>query len=93
MMTDPIAKRPDHATRSTGRFDVKVYSPEAMCVRDYSFDADTDHVTTIAEVEQYVRARLRTGIFEAVVAVITEETTAGFNQVQLNLEPGTAKRA
>lgn len=82
-----------HDTNSTGRFDVKVYSEQGMCLRDYSLDAGADHVATIADVERQVRARVRTGIFETLVAVITEETIGGFNQVQLNLEAGAANSA
>ncbi|MEX2326959.1 MAG: hypothetical protein WD558_04455 [Pseudomonadales bacterium] len=75
------------AAQATGTYTAIVYSTEAEMLRAYSMEATTDHISSIEEAELYVRDKLKSCTFQSLVAVITEDTVRGFNQIQINLWP------
>lgn len=70
---------------ATGVYRATVYGNDATELRDYAMDAQHDAVACLDDAVACLRARLATSGREPVIAIVTEETLDGFNQVQVAL--------
>jgi len=70
---------------ATGVYRATVYGNDASELRDYVMDTHRDSVASLDEAVARLRTRLAQSGREPVIAIGTEETLDGFNQIQVAL--------
>lgn len=74
------------ATEDTGTFTISIYGGESgQLIREFAMEEEADNVTSVEDAERAACSKLASSSFGDVVVVITEETVAAFNQVQLRV--------
>lgn len=81
-----IAARTGTTPESSGVYRVSMLSGDATQLREYALAAEDTGITCLADAEAHVRSRWDRSL-ESLIAVITEETNGGMNQVQLDISP------
>lgn len=74
-------------TEVTCTYTVSVCAGNARLLSEFSLQAEADQIKSIEMAESRVREALRKNTFESVIAVVTEVTARGVNQVQISVKP------
>ena len=72
------------ALEETGTFTISIYGGESgQLIREYAMEEEADNVMSVEDAERAACSKLASANFGDVVVVITEESVAAFNQVQI----------
>ena len=80
-------RTPDRSeTEDTGTFTISIYGGESgELIREYAMEEEADKVTSVEDAERAACSKLASSSFGEVVVVITKETVAAFNQIQIRV--------
>ena len=68
----------------SGTFTISIYGGESgQLIREYAMQDEADNVLSVEDAERAACTKLESANFGDVVVVITEESVAAFNQVQI----------